>query len=62
MKCPVCAAKCRVTNTRPVEENIVKRKRECTKCFAAFDTYETADYDSLPDYFKRKIKNEEKIL
>ncbi|MBR5445309.1 MAG: transcriptional repressor NrdR [Clostridia bacterium] len=45
MKCPSCGyEKSKVIDSRPVEENnSIRRRRECEKCFVRFTTYEIID-------------------
>lgn len=45
MKCPACGyEKSKVIDSRPVEENnSIRRRRECEKCFVRFTTYEIID-------------------
>ena len=42
MKCPNCgSADLRVIDSRPAENNAIKRRRECASCKARYTTYET---------------------
>ncbi|MBQ8640683.1 MAG: transcriptional repressor NrdR [Clostridia bacterium] len=45
MKCPSCGYhKSKVIDSRPVEENnSIRRRRECEKCYVRFTTYEIID-------------------
>ena len=45
MKCPSCGyEKSKLIDSRPVEENnSIRRRRECEKCFVRFTTYEIID-------------------
>lgn len=44
MKCPVCAAPdSRVLDSRPAENNSIRRRRECTACGKRFTTYEMVE-------------------
>lgn len=41
MKCPFCAYEdSKVVDTRPTEDNTIRRRRECLKCKGRFTTYE----------------------
>lgn len=44
MKCPNCgSADLRVIDSRPAENNAIKRRRECASCKARYTTYETME-------------------
>ena len=44
MNCPVCAAPdSRVLDSRPAENNSIRRRRECTACGKRFTTYEVVE-------------------
>ena len=44
MKCPACAAPdSRVLDSRPAENNSIRRRRECTACGKRFTTYEMVE-------------------
>ena len=44
MKCPVCAAlDSRVLDSRPAENNSIRRRRECAACGKRFTTYEVVE-------------------
>ena len=45
MKCPYCGSPdSKVIDSRSIEENSsIRRRRECTKCQARFNTYETVE-------------------
>lgn len=44
MKCPVCGCEdLRVIDSRPSENNTIKRRRECEQCKARYTTYETIE-------------------
>lgn len=44
MKCPVCAAPdSRVLDSRPAENNSIRRRRECPACGKRFTTYEMVE-------------------
>ena len=47
MKCPYCGYKeSKVVDSRPADENSIRRRRECLSCERRFTTYETVE--SLP--------------
>ena len=44
MKCPGCGAmESKVIDSRPTENNSIRRRRECTSCKRRFTTYEIID-------------------
>ena len=44
MNCPVCSAPdSRVLDSRPAENNSIRRRRECTACGKRFTTYEVVE-------------------
>jgi len=44
MKCPNCgSAELRVIDSRPADNNAIKRRRECEVCKARYTTYETIE-------------------
>ncbi len=44
MKCPVCGCEdLRVIDSRPSENNTIRRRRECENCKARYSTYETIE-------------------
>lgn len=44
MKCPYCGHKdSKVVDSRPVDENSIRRRRECLSCERRFTTYETVE-------------------
>lgn len=44
MRCPFCTCEeLKVTDSRNVESNAVRRRRECLRCFRRFTTFETVD-------------------
>ena len=49
MRCPFCGAnKCRVSDTRHVENSsIIKRRRECSRCKKRFTTFERVEISPL---------------
>ena len=47
MKCPYCGfQESKVVDSRPADENSIRRRRECLQCERRFTTYETVE--SLP--------------
>ncbi len=48
MKCPNCGcADLRVIDSRPSDNNTIKRRRECDKCKARYTTFETIESSQL---------------
>ena len=47
MRCHVCHADTKVTNTRHPRTNLTTRVRKCLKCGANFTTHETPDRDPM---------------
>ncbi len=48
MKCPVCGCEdLRVIDSRPSENNTIRRRRECENCKARYSTYETIEGNQL---------------
>ena len=44
MKCPYCGYKeSKVVDSRPADENSIRRRRECLSCERRFTTYETVE-------------------
>ncbi len=44
MKCPVCGCEdLRVIDSRPSENNTIRRRRECENCKARYSTYESIE-------------------
>ncbi len=44
MKCPYCGEKeSKVVNSRPADEDSIRRRRECLSCQRRFTTYETVE-------------------
>lgn len=44
MKCPFCSSSdSKVIDSRPAENNSIRRRRECLECKARFTTYEVID-------------------
>lgn len=44
MKCPYCGYKeSKVVDSRPAEDNSIRRRRECLSCERRFTTYETVE-------------------
>lgn len=44
MNCPYCAAEnTKVTDSRPADNNTIRRRRECEKCGKRFTTYEKVE-------------------
>ena len=40
MKCPVCGADTEIVNTRSVDVDCIRRRRECVECKYRFSTLE----------------------
>jgi transcriptional repressor NrdR len=59
MRCPFCsAAEDKVVDTRPSEdEQIIRRRRECTGCGKRFTTYERVE-ELLPTVVKKDARRE----
>ena len=66
MKCPACAAPdSRVLDSRPAENNSIRRRRECTACGKRFTTYEmveTAPITVIKKDGSREVFDRHKLL
>ena len=59
MKCPYCGADdTKVIDSRPAEDNSIRRRRECEDCGRRFTTYEKVEL--IPLYVIKKDNSREK--
>lgn len=57
MKCPYCGNEgSRVIDSRPAENNAIRRRRECDDCGKRFTTYEKIETESLTVIKKDKAR------
>lgn len=47
MKCPYCGAESKVIESRPTEDNSIRRRRECMGCGKRFNTFERIEETTL---------------
>lgn len=47
MKCPYCGAESKVIESRHIEENMIRRRRECLACSKRFNTMERLEVPHL---------------
>ncbi len=60
MRCPICGVRTRVLDVRE-KKKMVKRRRECPKCFTRFNTEEKLVVDSLDRYHIRCLIQKEEV-
>ena len=59
MKCPVCGNEhLKIIDSR-AKANGIQRRRECQDCLTRFNTYERILINSIPEYLKERVINNE---
>jgi transcriptional repressor NrdR len=47
MRCPYCGEESKVIESRHTDDNVIRRRRECTVCGKRFNTYERIEFPPL---------------